>query len=467
MVFASFSFIFLFLPCVLVLYYAWSGRAWRNIVLLLVSLFFYAWGEPVYAFLMIASILFNWALALQVHRCAKGSPGKKAWLVVAIVLNLLFISVFKYTDFIITNLNAILGLELALVNIRLPIGISFYTFMAISYMVDTYGGRIAPQRNPLYFGTYLTMFPHLIAGPIVRYEIIQREIVFRKENLADFASGVRRFSVGLGKKVLIANTMAAVTEKLFTIDPQNLGAIPAWFAVLAYTLQIYFDFSGYSDMAIGLARMFGFHFNENFNYPYTARSISDFWRRWHMSLSTFFRDYVYIPLGGNRVGGLRWVINLMIVWGLTGLWHGASWNFVLWGLYFGVLLGCEKLIWGRWLESAPAVFQHLYSIPLFTLGWVIFRVDEPGSMLQWFAALFGAYGAGHVIMLDILNVLHYWPWFIVAAIGSTPWMRNLAQRWDRSWYLGLTGDSMLLLIFVWSTVSLLMGSFNPFIYFRF
>jgi alginate O-acetyltransferase complex protein AlgI len=463
MVFSSLVFLFFFLPLTLAGYFACPNRMWRNLLLLMVSLAFYAWGEPLYVVLMIASIAMNWGLAHAMLACPRR---EKAVLVGGVAVNLLGIGVFKYAGFAVTNLSDLFGLAWPVPHVALPIGISFYTFMAVSYLVDVYRRRVRPQPNPLCFGTYLTMFPHLIAGPIVRYETIEGEIVGRRENLADFALGLRRFCIGLGKKVLIANTMGKVADALLAQDP-TVGALPAWAAIAAYSFQIYFDFSAYSDMAIGLARMFGFHFLENFNYPYIAQSVTDFWRRWHISLSSFFRDYVYIPLGGSRVGSARRTVNLMAVWALTGLWHGASWNFVCWGSYFGLILIAEKLFWGRMLERLPAVARHGYTILVFTMGWVMFRIEDFALMGKWFGALFGAYGLGHPSTLGALGLLHHWPWYLVAAVGATPAIARLLaraeeQRWGRcAYFLAALG------IFAWSSVALVLDGFNPFIYFRF
>ena len=316
------------------------------------------------------------------------------------------------------------------------------------------------------YTAYHAMFPQLIAGPIVRYATIANEMLGRRENLAEFNLGLERFCLGLGKKVLIANTMGYVADAVL-IAPPTVGALPAWMAFLAYAFQIYFDFSGYSDMAIGLGRMFGFHFLENFNYPYTATSVTDFWRRWHISLSSFFRDYVYIPLGGNRVSTPRWVVNLMVVWGLTGLWHGASWNFGFWGCYYGILLIGERLLWGRMLQRLPTVFQHVYAMMAVLLGWVFFRVEGFSAPVDWIIALFGGYGLGNLATLNALGVLHLWPWLIVAAIASTPWPRALVRHVIVRPLRGAVHVSWATFILGWSTLALVIGGFNPFIYFRF
>ncbi len=463
MVFSSFVFLFLFLPATLLGYYSSRSRTWRNIFLLVVSVLFYAWGEPVYVLLMLASTVINWALALWMA----GAPGKaRRMLTAGIGVNLLGIVVFKYAGFVIENVNALSGLEIARPEITLPIGISFYTFQAISYLMDVYRHAVKPQRSLLFYGTYHTLFPQLIAGPVVRYATVESEIGDRRETVSDFANGIRRFCTGFGKKVLIANPMGLVADTLLAGDPA-MGAIPAWTAFIAYTFQIYFDFSGYSDMAIGLGKMFGFHFLENFDHPYIARSITEFWRRWHMSLSSFFRDYVYFPMGGSRVSRSRLVFNLLFVWSLTGLWHGASWNFVFWGAYYGSLLVGEKLVWGRALEKVPFCLQHLYTIFGFVLGWVIFRIEDVSLRKTWFGALFGVYGAGDAALLNALNLLHLWPWFIVAAVGATPMARNALSWASVGPRLRWAVDAWMLAVCVWSVVELMGSTFNPFIYFRF
>ncbi len=463
MVFSSLTFLFFFLPLTWVLYFACAHRGWRNALLLLVSVLFYAWGEPIYVVLFIASIIVNWGLAMLMVRWPSHKTGL---LVTGVSLNLLGLGIFKYAGFVVENVNLVLGTAWPVPHIALPIGISFYTFQALSYVVDVYRGTVRLQKNPVFFGTYLAMFPQLIAGPIVRYETIQDEMLMRHESRAEFARGLERFCLGLGKKVLLANMMGYVADTILAAEP-SVGALPAWAAFIAYAFQIYFDFSGYSDMAIGLGWMFGFHFLENFNYPYVARSVTDFWRRWHMSLSTFFRDYVYIPLGGNRVSKTRWIVNILIVWGLTGLWHGATWNFVIWGLYYGLLLMGEKLLWGRLLQRTWPVLQHGYVILAFLLGWVFFRIEDFPTMGRWLGALFGAYGSGDLLTLNALGVLHYWPWFICAAIAATPWPRRVFERLAAYPFLEPIHGSWAAFVFLWSTLAVAIGGFNPFIYFRF
>ncbi len=463
MVFSSLTFLFFFLPGTLICYYTWHNRWWRNSLLLFVSLIFYAWGEPVYIVLLLASIICNWGFATVIAH----SASRKGWLLAAsVALNLLSIGVFKYAGFVVENLNYILGTACPVPRLALPIGISFYTFQVISYLVDVYRGAVRPQKNPVFFGTYLAMFPQLIAGPIVRYETIEGEILGRRECIEEFGLGIERFCIGLGKKVLVANTMGYIADTILAAEP-TVGILPAWTAFIAYAFQIYFDFSGYSDMAIGLGQMFGFHFLENFNYPYIARSVTDFWRRWHISLSSFFRDYVYIPLGGNRVSTPRWVLNLLVIWTLTGLWHGASWNFALWGCYYGILLIGEKLLWGAPLQRLPNALQHLYATLAFLMGWVLFRIEDFSTMVRWFAALFGGYGLGEFSTLNAFGVLHLWPWFLVAAVAATPVPREMLRRFTAHRFVGTVRISWTALILVWSSIALVAGGFNPFIYFRF
>ena len=352
MVFSSLLFLFYFLPAVLAVYFIVPRKA-KNVVLLLFSLFFYAWGEPVYILLMLFSICMDYLLGLWMER-VKQAPGRaKKVLALAVVLNVALLGFFKYADFFVENLNALTGLAIPALQIPLPIGISFYTFQAMSYLIDLYRGDVPVQRNIISFGTYVSLFPQLIAGPIVRMRTVVGELADRRENFDDFSSGVKRFVTGLGKKVLIANTVGAVWSQISAMEIRELPVLTAWIGLFAFTFQIYFDFSGYSDMAIGLGRMFGFHFLENFDYPYISKSITEFWRRWHISLSSWFKEYVYIPLGGNRKGFPKQIRNILIVWLLTGFWHGASWNFVAWGLYFGVLLIAEKLFLLRFLEKLP------------------------------------------------------------------------------------------------------------------
>ena len=379
MVFSSFTFLFLFLPLTVICTFALKRISARNAVLCLFSLVFYAWGEPVYILLMLLSILLNYVAGLAMERWPKG---KRAVLILMLVLNLGAIGFFKYTNFLLSNLNLLFSVSLPLTEITLPIGISFYTFQILSYVIDVYRGEHPAQRNLLSLATYISMFPQLVAGPIVRYGTVEKELNDRTVTLTGFADGLARCAVGLAKKVLLANQMALVADSVFN-DPQSLPGAVYWIGALCYTLQIYFDFSGYSDMAIGMGQMFGFTFPENFMYPYTASSVTDFWRRWHISLSSWFREYVYIPLGGNRRGVPRQVLNMCIVWLLTGLWHGAAWNFVLWGAYYGLLLILEKHVLDRFLQRLPSFVRHALTLLLVVIGWVIFRVDDTAQVQLW------------------------------------------------------------------------------------
>ena len=433
---------FLFLPGLLVMYYALRGRAVRNYILLAASLLFYAWGEPIFIFIMLASIFANWALSLIMSK----STRPKLWLTLAIILDVLLLGVFKYAGFITENLG------MTRINIALPIGISFFTFQMMSYVFDVYYGNSQAQKNPLYVALYISFFPQLIAGPIVRYNQIAEEITERDENFDMFSAGVRRFIYGLGKKILLANFVAQVADNVFgyLINP---SISMAWFGALAYTLQIYFDFSGYSDMAIGLGLMFGFHFEENFNYPYTASSVADFWHRWHISLSTWFRDYVYIPLGGNRVNHSRWVLNLFAVWLLTGIWHGANWTFILWGLIYFALLLFER--------ETGVKLGHVLTMLCVILAWVIFRCETVGKGFGFIASMFGLKGNALYDSGFIEYVKGTWLVMIFALIGVFPAVGNFLR--GRKWI----ESAWLCIVLVISVLEIVGSTYNPFIYFNF
>ncbi len=469
MVFSSLTFLFLFFPIVMGVYYL-CPRALRNLWLLVVSLLFYAWGEPVYIRLMVASILFNYLCGLGVSALQKREKKglAKALLVLCIAGNIGALGVFKYADLLLGTINSITGSGLALLELALPIGISFYTFQALSYVIDVYRGTVAAQKNPITFGTYIALFPQLIAGPIVQYKTVEEQLSHRRETTAQFAAGIGRFTVGLGKKVLIANQVGALWDTVAALPQAGLSAGTAWLGAIAFTFQIYFDFSGYSDMAIGLGKMLGFEFLENFDYPYLSRSITEYWRRWHISLGTWFREYVYIPLGGNRRGLPRQILNLIIVWGLTGLWHGASWNFLLWGLYYGVILIIEKVWLLRPLQKAPAAVQHLYSLLLIVLGWVIFALTDFGAIGGYFAALFGAHGGADSSTLYLLtsNLIL----LVIAGFASTRLPAKLASGLVRR--LTPAGQTAVKCVFyagvLLMCIAFLVGdSYNPFLYFRF
>lgn len=461
MLFSSNVFLFLYLPMVLGLYYL-SPRKLRNLTLFLVSLVFYGWGEPVYVFLMLGVIGLNYLCGFGIHQLREKTGVAKALLTAGVAANLLILGYFKYAGLLVKTGKSLFSfLEgVKIPDIALPIGISFYIFQSMSYVIDVYRQDAPVQKNPIIFGTYVTLFPQLIAGPIVRYQDVARQLISRWENIPQFAAGVRRFVVGLAKKVLLANQMGALWQQL----QASTGTAAAWVGIGAYTLQIYFDFSGYSDMAIGLGKMLGFEFLENFRYPYIAKSVTDFWRRWHISLSTWFREYVYIPLGGNRKGKKRQAFNLMIVWGLTGLWHGASWNFLIWGLYYGVLLILEKTILGKYLEKLPGTLQHVYTLFVTMMGWAIFYFEDMGSLRAFFHRAFTLSPTGQSTVDWILG---YLPLMLAAIVAATPLGVNLCGKWQKKvWFapVQMAMGAMLMLLCVASLVS---QSYNPFIYFRF
>ena len=460
MLFSSNVFLYFYIPIVLGLYFI-TPRKLRNLALFLVSLFFYGWGEPVYTVLMVATIVLNYVCGAIIHSRKTAGRSAKTALIVGVVLNLAILGFFKYAGFLMESLQSLLpGVQLPIPEVSLPIGISFYVFQSMSYIIDVYRDDAPVQKDPIAFGTYVTLFPQLIAGPIVRYADVARQLRQRQETLPMFASGIRLFVVGLAKKVLLANQMGALWEHLQMQD----GALAAWVGIAAYALQIYFDFSGYSDMAIGLGRLFGFEFLINFNYPYISASVTEFWRRWHISLSTWFKEYVYIPLGGNRKGLPRQILNLLIVWGLTGLWHGASWNFLLWGLYYGLLLILEKVVLLKWLEKWPAFLRHLYSLFVVLLGWTLFFFEDMEKLGAFFGKLFGFAATGESVLLYIAG---YVPLFVVAALAATPLGKKLWEKWaHKPWHpwAALAGTAVLLLLCVAVLVS---QSYNPFIYFRF
>ena len=472
MVFSSFTFLFLFLPTILFFYYIIPKEkiAYKNLILLIFSLIFYAWGEPIYIVLMLISIISNYILALLINKYKNNKIKAKIFLILSILISIGLLGFFKYADFLIVNLNYLLGLNLSLLNIPLPIGISFYTFQIMSYTIDVYRNKVAVQKNFLALATYVALFPQLIAGPIVRYITIEDELKHRKVTVSMFADGIRRFIIGLAKKVVIANNVALFADAVFNNNPSQFGTLAVWMAAIAYTFQVYFDFSGYSDMAIGLGKMFGFNFLENFNYPYIARSMGEFWRRWHISLGTWFRDYVYIPLGGSRVSLFRWIINMFIVWSITGLWHGASWNFVLWGLYAAVFMVMEKLFLNKLLEKIPRLLQHLYAIFLIIIGRVLFRVDNVTNLFKYLSRMF-TYKETNILSFFTVNdnLMHLFPYFILAAIGCTPLIKNLLNKMDNSkkHFFKYLYDFYLIAILIISIMHLVNSSFNPFIYFRF
>lgn len=461
MVFSSLPFLFFYLP-VAVAVYLLSPLKLRNLCLLVVSLFFYGWGEPVYISIMLLSIAVDYTHGLLVERWRDNDRRARMAVASSVLCNLAILVFFKYWDFIAVNVNALTGLSVPVLGLPLPIGVSFYTFQTMSYTIDVYRRDAPVQRSVTAFGAYVTLFPQLIAGPIVRYRTVADQLVSREENLEKFTSGIRRFTVGMAKKVLLANAIGQLWD--VSLASRELTMAGAWLGLLAYAFQIYFDFSGYSDMAIGLGRMFGFEFLENFNYPYISRSVVEFWRRWHTSLTTWFREYVYFPLGGNRVSRGKWVRNILIVWLLTGIWHGAGWNFLLWGLYYAVWMLAERLFLGKRLEKLPAVLRHVYAMAVVLVGWALFAVEDPGRLGGYFRALFG--GSGLLSAVDGYRLRSYLPMLVILALGATPLAQTL---WDR---LGERTRSRLapvlvLAALVLCTASLVDASYNPFLYFRF
>ncbi len=460
MLFSSIPFLYYFLPAVL-LCHAIAPKWAKNGVLLAFSLFFYGWGEPKYLVLMVATIGIFYCCGLAIER-AKTQSAKKLWLAVSVITGVLLLGIFKYADFFITSVSAVTGLSIPLLRLALPIGISFYTFQSMSYAVDVYRGEAAAQRSLISFGCYVSLFPQLIAGPIVRYVDVARELEDRSVTWEDVSYGARRFLVGLSKKILLANQLGQLTEQFRASGEQSV--LFCWMYAIAFTLHIYFDFSGYSDMAIGLGRILGFHFPENFDYPYLSKSVTEFWRRWHISLGTWFRDYVYIPLGGNRVGRARWVLNILAVWMLTGLWHGASWNFVLWGLLFAVLLLIEK--WVPALQRLPRVLRHGYVLLSVMLSFVLFNGADLSQAAADLAGLFGLRGLPLVTGETLYYLRSYGRVFLLGLLGSTPLVKQAAGKLPEKTLAVLEPLALGALLLV-CTAYLVDGSFNPFLYFRF
>ena len=461
MLFSGIPFLYCFLPAVVLVYFL-VPRNLKNAVLLLFSLLFYAWGEPKYVFLMIATIGVFYGCGLAIGK-ASTQRWKKFWLILSAAVGLGLLAVFKYADFFIQNFSAATGISVSLLRIALPVGISFYTFQSLSYTIDVYRGKVPVQRNPVSFGAYVTLFPQLIAGPIVRYSDVVRELDSRTHTWEDTMLGIRRFLVGLGKKIILADNFALLIS-LFR-DSQEKSVLFYWMYAIAFTLNIYFDFSGYSDMAIGLGRIFGFHFIENFNYPYLSKSITEFWRRWHMSLGSWFRDYVYIPMGGNRVPKWRWIVNIFTVWMLTGFWHGAAWNFILWGILFGVLLLTEKLVPA--IGKLPDALKHIYVLFLIVMSFVLFNADNLSQAGADFAGLFGFSGLPAVTATTLYYLRSYALLFAVGFVGATPVVKNTALRLEKTKVGAVLEVILLIGILLVCTAYLVDGSFSPFLYFRF
>lgn len=468
MLFSSIVFLFSFLPAVMILYYLLPVR-FRNVILLLASLVFYAWGEPVYLFLMLLSILFNYFSGLDIARNLQDKRAAKRSLVFNLIINLAVLGFFKYEGFVLDTLNGILPVHISYHALPLPIGISFYTFQILSYIIDVYRGNVKVQTNLPNFALYVTMFPQLIAGPIVQYADVDEQLASREVSRTKFGEGSMYFIRGLAKKVLLANTSGMIFTEVSGLAKGNIAVVTAWLGAFAYMFQIYFDFSGYSDMAIGLGKMFGFEFNMNFNYPYVSKSITEFWRRWHISLSSWFRDYVYIPLGGNRVSKIKHIRNLLIVWFLTGLWHGAAWNFVAWGLYYGVILIIEKYLLSPVLDRLPDVVRHIYSIVLVVIGWVLFFSSSFGQAADYIRVMFGAGAHGFAdreSMYLLTSNLILW---LILIFGSTPLVHFRYEHMLRSkkWNTTIINSVVYAALFIVCIAYLVTETYNPFLYFRF
>ena len=461
MVFSSLPFLFFYLPVVLLIYKL-SPLKLRNLFLLLASLFFYGWGEPIYIIIMFASIFIDYTHGMLVERWR--ADDKKARMAVAssVFFNLLLLVFFKYYDFLAESINAVTGLSLPLLGIPLPIGISFYTFQTMSYTIDVYRKDAPVQKNIVTFGAFVTLFPQLIAGPIIQYKSVAEQLESRREGLEKFVSGVQRFCIGAAKKVLLANAIGQLWD--VSLASENLTVLGGWLGLVAYAFQIYFDFSGYSDMAIGLGKMFGFDFIENFNYPYISRSVVEFWKRWHISLTDWFRQYVYFPLGGNRVSKPKWIRNIIIVWLLTGIWHGAGWNFLLWGLYYAVFMLGERLFWGKSLEKLPVALRHVYTMFVVLIGWALFAVENMAHLGRYLASCFG--GAPLLDAATLYNLVSYLPMLVILCVAATPLSKKLWGRLSERTQDMLT-PILVLAAMVLCTASLVDASYNPFLYFRF
>lgn len=471
MVFSSVLFLFRFLPIFMICYFL-VPRKMKNLVLFLGSLVFYAWGEPVYIFLMLFSTIsdYVWGRLIEEYR---GKDHSRIFLLCSIGINLFILGFFKYADFLLQTVNTVFGTSIPLLKLPLPIGISFYTFQTMSYVIDVYRGDTKAQRNILQFGVYVTMFPQLIAGPILKYHQVERYLQDRRTDLDAISYGAKRFVTGLAKKVLLANNLGLLWKQVTELGTDQMSVLMAWLGIAAFALQIYFDFSGYSDMAIGLGAVLGFHFPENFNYPYVATSVKDFWHRWHISLSTWFKEYVYIPLGGNRKGLPRQLFNILVVWMLTGIWHGAGWNFLFWGLWFAFFLILEKLFLGDILESAPKVFGRIYTLAVVLISWVFFALESPGEILAYLQAMFGTNGVGPVNSLAMFLSNEYLVLLVIALVACLP----LGSRLVHALKSSKTGPAMALyrlgekvipaVLLLLSVAYIVDASYNPFLYFRF
>ncbi len=465
MLFSSINFLYYFLPCVLIIYFV-TPTKYKNIILLISSLLFYFYGEPIYILIMLASILSAYIHGILINKYTKH---KKVFLISSIIISIGLLALFKYSDFIITNINSIFNSEIKLLNLALPIGISFYTFQILSYVIDVYNKKVPVQKNIIKLATYVSLFPQLIAGPIVRYIDVEKELKKREHTFENISLGIRRFIIGLSKKVLIANQLGELCQIFIQTNEKSI--LFYWIYGVAFSLQIYFDFSAYSDMAIGLGKIFGFHFLENFNYPYISKSITEFWRRWHISLGTWFRDYVYIPLGGNRVGKIKLIRNIFIVWFLTGFWHGANWTFILWGLLFGVLLIIEKLFLKEILEKMPKIISHIYVLFIVMISFIIFNANSIAQAIQQIIGLFGANKEPFINSYTIYYLKSYFVIIIISIIGATPLLKNIINKLKEKTKINKVINTIepiiLVALLLIVTSYLVDNSYNPFLYFRF
>ena len=467
MLFSSITFLYYFLPCVIGLYFI-MPKKYKNLILFISSMVFYFYGEPTYVFLMIFSILISYLFGIAFSKIEK-KENKKYLVIIAVSIHVFLLGLFKYSDFVILNVNNLLNTKIGLLELALPIGISFYTFQNISYVIDVYRGNAKVQKSFLKLATYISLFPQLVAGPIVRYETIEKELEERKSTISDISEGIRRFLIGVAKKVLIANQFGQLCQ-IFMQSTQK-SVVFYWIYGIAFCIQIYFDFSGYSDMAIGLGRIFGFHFPENFNYPYISKSITEFWRRWHISLGTWFRDYIYIPLGGNRVSKIKWIRNILIVWALTGFWHGANWNFIVWGLFFAILLVLEKIVLNKFLEKIPSFISRIYVLFLIMISFIIFNASNIGEAFQTIIGLFGLNCREFINVETLYYLKSYFILLIISIIGATPLLKNLIIKLKENKkiekIINLLEPIYLIILMVLVTGYLVDNSFNPFLYFRF
>ena len=468
MLFSSITFLFLFLPIMLAVYYI-APPQWKNFLLLAGSLIFYAWGEPVYIILMILSILLNYFCGMDIENKSENEAKAKRSLVFAITVNIVLLVFFKYFGFLVESTNTLFGISIPYRELALPIGISFYTFQEISYIVDVYRGKVKAQQSLVKYALYVSMFPQLVAG-IVCYGDIEKQLTARKISGRKLGQGAMLFIIGLSKKAVLANTLGKIFEEISSTSASNLTVLMAWLGCITYAFQIYFDFSGYSDMAIGLGRMFGFEFKKNFDVPYISKSITEFWRRWHISLSSWFREYVYIPLGGNHVTISRNIVNLLIVWMLTGMWHGAAWNFIVWGIYYGVVLVLEKYVWGAIVDRWPSVLQHIYALVLVLVGWVFFFSPSLGAALRYLFAMVGG-GAGFASKEVFFVILTHWLFYLLAVIGSTTIGSRLLRAILNVSENHTVRTVITLIVFFGmlaiSVAYLIADTYNPFLYFRF